>query len=59
MMQFWWSKAIIQAQKRMIFEDGRINPNGRLYVSQAYKKAQVLIFDDNPNPGGANPDASY
>ena len=47
------------AEENDFLEDGRINPNGRLYVSQAYKKAQVLILDDNPNPGGANPDASY
>ncbi|KXT79579.1 Phage portal [Streptococcus oralis] len=47
------------ADEKDFFDDGRINPNGRLYVSQAYKKAQVLILDDNPNPGGANPDASY
>lgn len=25
----------------------------------AYKRAQVLILDDNPNPGGSPPDAGY
>lgn len=41
------------------FEDGRLNPNGRLSITQGYKKAQILILDDNPNPNGASPDASY
>lgn len=40
-------------------EDGRINPNGRLAVSQAFKKAKILILDDNPIPGGSSPSANY
>lgn len=40
-------------------EDGRINPNGRLAVSQAFKKAKILILDDNPIPGGSTPSANY
>ena len=40
-------------------EDGRINPNGRLAVSQAFKKAKILILDDNPIPGGSSPNANY
>ena len=40
-------------------EDGRINPNGRLAVSQAFKKAKILILDDNPIPGGSAPSANY
>ena len=40
-------------------EDGRINPNGRLAVSQAFKKAKILILDDNPIPGGSAPSAHY
>lgn len=47
------------ADEKDFFDDGRINPNGRLGVSMAYKRAQVLILDDNPNPGGSAPDASY
>lgn len=31
-------------------EDGRVNRNGRLAVSQAFKKAKILILDDNPIP---------
>lgn len=40
-------------------EDGRVNPNGRLAVSQAFKKAKILILDDNPIPGGSAPSAHY
>lgn len=40
-------------------EDGRINPNGRLGVSLGFKKAHIIILDDNPNPDGAKPDAYY
>ena len=40
-------------------EDGRINPNGRLAVSQAFKKAKILILDDNAIPGGSAPSANY
>ena len=40
-------------------EDGRINPNGRLSVSQSFKKAKILILDDNPIPGGSSPSAHY
>ena len=40
-------------------EDGRINPNGRLAVSQSFKKAKILILDDNPIPGGSSPSAHY
>lgn len=40
-------------------EDGRINPNGRLAVSQAFKKAKILILDDNPIPGSSAPSANY
>lgn len=40
-------------------EDGRVNPNGRLAVSQAFKKAKILILDDNPIPGGSAPSANY
>ena len=40
-------------------EDGRINPNGRLAVSQSFKKAKILVLDDNPIPGGSSPSAHY
>lgn len=40
-------------------EDGRVNLNGRLAVSQAFKKAKILILDDNPIPGGSAPSAHY
>ena len=40
-------------------EDGRINPNGRLAVSQSFKKAKILVLDDNPIPGGSSPSANY
>ncbi|MFU2203598.1 phage portal protein [Streptococcus pluranimalium] len=47
------------ADEEDFLEDGRINPNGRLAISIGYKKAKILILDDNPNPSGANPDAYY
>lgn len=40
-------------------EDGRINPNGRLAVSQSFKKAKILVLDDNPIPGDSSPSAHY
>lgn len=40
-------------------EDGRINPNGRLAVSQSFKKAKILVLDDNQIPGGSSPSAHY
>ncbi|OHX28335.1 portal protein [Streptococcus phage Javan273] len=40
-------------------EDGRINPNGRLGVSLGFKKAKIIILDDNPNPDGAKPQAYF
>ena len=40
-------------------ENGRINPNGRLAVSQSFKKAKILVLDDNPIPGGSSPSAHY
>lgn len=40
-------------------EDGRINPNGRLAVSQSFKKAKILVLDDNPILGGSSPSAHY
>lgn len=40
-------------------EDGRINPNGRLAVSQSFKKAKIIVLDDNPIPGGSSPSAHY
>ena len=40
-------------------EDGRVNPNGRLGVALGFKKAQIAVLDDNPNPGGSRPDAKY
>ena len=40
-------------------EDGRVNPNGRLGVALGFKKAQIAVLDDNPNQGGAQPDAKY
>lgn len=39
--------------------DGSVNPNGKLGISIGYKKAQILILEDNPNENGSNPDASY
>jgi SPP1 family phage portal protein len=40
-------------------EDGSVNPNGRLGVALGFKKAQIAVLDDNPNPGGSQPDAKY
>lgn len=40
-------------------EDGTLNPNGPLAVSLGYKRAKILILDDNPNKDGAKPDAFY
>lgn len=39
--------------------DGTLNPNGRLAVSRAFKKAQILILDNNPMDNGVRPDAKY
>lgn len=47
------------ADENDFFEDGRINPNGRLGISIGFKKAKVIVLDDNPNPDGAKPDAYY
>lgn len=30
-----------------------------LAVSLAFKKARIMILDDNPNPNGSEPDAKY
>lgn len=40
-------------------DDGSVNPNSRLGVTQAFKKARIMILDDNPNPEGSEPDAFY
>lgn len=40
-------------------EDGNIVPNSRLAVSLAFKRARIMIMDDNPNPNGSTPDAKY
>ena len=40
-------------------EDGNINPNSRLGVTKAFKKARVMILDDNPNPEGSKPEVYY
>lgn len=40
-------------------EEGNVVPNSRLAVSLAFKRARIMIMDDNPNPNGANPDAKY
>lgn len=40
-------------------EDGTLNPNGRLAISRAFRKAKMLILDDNPTPNGSKPDAKY
>ncbi|EPH98173.1 phage portal protein, SPP1 family [Enterococcus faecalis 13-SD-W-01] len=40
-------------------EEGRVNPNSKLGVTLAFKKARVMILDDNPNPEGATPNAFY
>ncbi|MBF0699670.1 phage portal protein [Streptococcus danieliae] len=47
------------ADEEDFLEDGSINPNGRLGISIAFKKAQMLILDENPSEKGTNPDASY
>lgn len=40
-------------------EEGNIVPNSRLAVSLAFKRARIMIMDDNPNPNGSAPDAKY
>lgn len=40
-------------------EDGNVNPNSRLGVTKAFKKARVMILDDNPNPEGSKPEVYY
>ncbi|QYU58202.1 phage portal protein [Weissella confusa] len=35
------------------------NPNYFANVAKEMKKARLMIMDDNPNPGGADPDAFY
>ena len=40
-------------------EDGNVVPNSRLAVSLAFKRARIMIMDDNPNPNGSQPDAKY
>ena len=40
-------------------KEGNINPNSKLGVTMAFKRARVMILDDNPNPDGANPNAFY
>lgn len=40
-------------------EEGNINPNSRLGVTKAFKKARVMILDDNPNPEGSKPEVYY
>lgn len=40
-------------------EEGNIIPNSRLAVSLAFKRARIMIMDDNPNPNGSTPDAKY
>ncbi|MFI3605683.1 phage portal protein [Vagococcus fluvialis] len=40
-------------------DDGNINPNSRLGVTKAFKKARVMILDDNPNPEGSKPEVYY
>ncbi|MDT2793235.1 phage portal protein [Enterococcus thailandicus] len=40
-------------------EEGNIVPNSRLAVSLAFKRARIMIMDDNPNPNGSTPDAKY
>ncbi|ROY72120.1 phage portal protein, partial [Enterococcus gallinarum] len=34
-------------------------PNSKLAVSLAFKRARIMIMDDNPNPNGSTPDAKY
>lgn len=38
-------------------EEGKLVPNSKLAVSLAFKKARIMIMDDNPN--GSTPDARY
>lgn len=40
-------------------EEGNIVSNSRLAVSLAFKRARIMIMDDNPNPNGSTPDAKY
>lgn len=40
-------------------DNGNINPNSRLGVTKAFKKARVMILDDNPNPEGSKPEVYY
>lgn len=40
-------------------EEGNIVTNSRLAVSLAFKRARIMIMDDNPNPNGSTPDAKY
>lgn len=40
-------------------EDGNVVPNSKLAVSLAFKRARIMIMDDNPNPNGSTPDAKY
>lgn len=47
------------ADENDFLDDGRVNPNGRLGVSLGFKKAKIIVLDDNPNPDGANPNAYY
>lgn len=47
------------ADENDYLDDGRLNPNGRLAISIGFKKAQVLILDDNPNPNGVKPQAYF
>lgn len=45
--------------KNDLDEQGNVVPNSRLAVSLAFKKARIMIMDDNPNPNGSQPDAKY
>lgn len=47
------------ADEKDFLEGGRINPNGRLGISLAFRESKMIILDDNPNPDGAKPDAKY
>ncbi|HGO0974435.1 TPA: phage portal protein, partial [Streptococcus pyogenes] len=51
--------AYTEADENDYLDDGRLNPNGRLAISIGFKKAQVLILDDNPNPNGVKPQAYF
>lgn len=46
-------------EKQDLDEEGNIVPNSRLAVSLAFKRARIMIMDDNPNPNGSTPDAKY